>query len=163
MKISKTMASTINKQISAELSSAYLYLSMSAWFERENWRGCAHWMVKQANEEIAHAMKFFHFVVSRGGIVELEALPKPKSAWVTPKDVFTDAYEHELEVTKLINILVSKARKNEDTATELFLTWYVDEQVEEEDNTLEIVTTLEKVGDSKNGLVMLDRGLGKRE
>jgi len=163
MKISKPMASAINKQITAEFSSAYLYLAMSAWFESENWKGSAHWMTKQANEEMSHAMKFFHYIVARGGTVELSGLPKPKGVWKSPLGAFSDAYTHEVEVTKMIDGLVVQAKKEGDTATESFLTWYIDEQVEEEENASEIVAKLEKIGDSKNGLFMLDHQLGKRE
>jgi len=163
MNISNTMAFAINKQIAAEFSSAYLYLSMSSWFEKENWKGCAHWMVKQANEEIIHAMKFFHYVISRGGVVELLVLSKPKNTWVSLKDAFSEAYDHEVEVTKMINRLVTQAKKEDDTATESFLAWYIDEQVEEEESASKIVEKLEKIGDAKNGLFILDRGLGKRE
>ena len=163
MKISKKMEIAINKQIAAEFFSAYLYLAMSGWFESENWKGCAHWMTKQANEEVAHAMKFFHFIVSRGGTVELSAIPKPKDVWKHPLDAFSDAYAHEIEVTEMINGLVNTAKKEGDTATGSFLNWYVDEQVEEEEHAAEIVASLEKISESKNGLFMLDHQLGKRE
>jgi ferritin len=163
MKLSRTMESAINKQITAELYSAYLYLAMSAWFEKENWKGAAKWMTKQSGEEIAHAMKFFHYVISRGGTVELAEIEKPKISWKSMIDAFTDAYDHEIKVTKLIHGLVDLAGKEHDAATVSFLTWFVDEQVEEEEHASEIVANLEKIGDSKNGQFMLDHQLSKRE
>jgi ferritin len=163
MKLSTTMEKAINKQITAELYSAYLYLAMSAWFEKENWKGAAKWMVKQSEEEIAHAMKFFHYVISRGGAVELAAIEKPKTSWKSMIDAFTDAYDHEMKVTKLIHGLVDLAGNEHDAATASFLNWYVDEQVEEEEHASEIVASLEKIGESKNGQYMLDHQLGKRE
>jgi len=163
MKISKTMETAINKQIAAEFYSAYLYLAMSAWLESENWKGAAKWMVKQAGEEVTHAMKFFNFVVARGGVVELLPIAKPQKEWDSMLAAFSDAYQHEINVTKMIHGLVELAGKDGDMATQSFLKWYVDEQVEEEEHASEIVVSLKKIGDTKPGLFMLDHRLGKRE
>ncbi|MFH0817103.1 MAG: ferritin [Candidatus Micrarchaeota archaeon] len=163
MNIKKNVNEAINKQMNREFYSGYLYLSMAAYFEAENLRGFAHWMRKQAEEEKKHAMKMFEFVSERGGRVALEAIEKPTTSWKSPLAAFEDAYEHEKKVTQMIYDLGDVAAAEKDKATESFLKWFIDEQVEEEDSANEIVQKLKMVGTSGSGLVMLDKDLGKRE
>ena len=153
----------INDQINAELYSAYIYLSMSAYFEGINLPGFADWMSLQAKEEVGHAMKLYSFVYERGGNVKLAAIDAPPVKWKSPLDVFESAYKHELKVTGLIHKLVALARAEKDVATENFLMWYVDEQVEEEAQSDAIVQKLKLIKDSANGLYMLDKELSGRE
>jgi ferritin len=161
--IKGTIEKAINDQINAELYSAYLYLSMSAYFEGTNLPGFAHWMSLQAKEEQEHAMKFYNFVFERGGKVTLASIEAPPVKWKSPLDVFESAYKHEVKVTGLIHKLVALARSEKDVATENFLMWYVDEQVEEEAHADAIVQRLKLIKDSANGLFMLDRQLSERE
>lgn len=163
MKIGEKMQEAINKQINAELYSGYLYLSMSAYFESENLPGFAHWMRKQWEEEVKHAMKFYKFVFERDGNVTLDMIQKPQEKWESPETVFETTYKHEQKVTALISALVDIARTENDKATESFLRWYIDEQVEEEASALEVLNQLKMIGKSGNGLIMLDRVLSKRE
>ncbi len=163
MKITQKVEQEINRQINAELYSAYLYLSMSAWFEGKNLSGFAHWMRVQAKEEEAHALKLYHYLFNRGGQVELEAIQKPKKQWSSALEVFEEAYKHEQKVTGLINNLVDVACSQSDKATEQFLTWFIDEQVEEEASADQIVQKLKLVKDSSTGLLMLDNNLGARK
>jgi ferritin len=161
--ISEKMQKAINEQIQAEMGSSYLYLSMAACFHSVTMDGMAQWMHVQTREENGHAMKFFKYLIERGGNVELLALEKPKMVWASPLEAFKDAYAHEQYITGRINNLVKLAMDEGDTATVFFLQWFVTEQVEEEANTSKIVKMLEMIGDSKNGLFMLDHNLGKRE
>ena len=163
MEIKDKMTKAINKQINAEMESSYLYLAMAAYFEARNWQGFAHWMKLQANEETAHAMKFYKFILERGGEVELQDIKAAKGGWKMPLEVFEEVYSHELKVTALINDLLKLARQEGDTATESMLKWFIDEQVEEEAHAKEIVDKLKMVKDSKNGLFMLDHRLGERK
>ncbi len=160
--IGDKVADAFNKQINEEIASAYIYLSMVGWFEQAGFEGMAAWMRAQWQEELGHAMKFFDNIVSRGGKVVLEAVKKPKTDWTSPLEAFTDAYKHEQYITGRINDLVELARKEKDNAAEVFLSWFVSEQVEEEDSTQKIVQTLEKVKDTAGALVMIDRELGRR-
>lgn len=161
--IKGTIEKAINDQINAELYSAYLYLSMSAYFESNNLPGFAHWMSVQANEEQEHAMKFFKYVLERGGKITLASINAPPKEWKSPLDAFESVYKHELKVTALIHKLVDLARSQKDVATENFLMWYVDEQVEEEAHSDTILQKLKLIKDSANGLYMLDRELSARE
>jgi len=160
--LSKTMQDALNGQINAELYSSYLYLSMSACFEAVNMPGMAGWMRVQAEEEKMHAMKIFDFIVDRGGRVTLTAIDTPPAEWKSPLTAFQAAHEHEQKVTGLINDLVALARKENDPATEIFLQWFVTEQVEEEKTADEIVQKLKMVGDQPVPLYMLDKELGAR-
>jgi len=163
MMIKNSIEKAINDQINAELYSAYLYLSMSAYFEGSNLHGFAHWMSVQAKEEMAHAMKFYNYTFERGGSVKLTSIEAPPAKWKSPLEAFESAYKHELKVTGLIHKLVDLARSEKDVATENFLMWYVDEQVEEEAHSDAIVQKLKLIKDSPNGLIMLDKELSGRE
>ena len=151
-----------NDQMNAEMYSAYLYLSMAAQFEAQDLRGFAQWMKVQAQEEMAHAMKFYAHVNERGGRVLLGAIDAPPAEWATPLAAFQAALEHERKVTGLINKLVRLARKTGDEAAGVFLQWFVTEQVEEEASAGEVVEKLKLVKDSPNALFMMDQQLGQR-
>ncbi len=162
MTLSKKIEEAINKQINAELYSAYLYLAMAAYFESLNLSGFATWMKLQAKEEQEHAMKFYHYLVERGGRVLLDTIQKPQSEWKSPLDAFEAVLSHEQHVSSLIYNLVDVAKAEKDYATEVMLQWFVSEQVEEEANAASIVERLKMVKDSTNGLLMVDKTLGKR-
>ena len=156
------MIQALNEQINNELYSAYLYLAMSADFAAKNLTGFAKWMRLQANEEVEHAMKFFDYLNERGAKAILASIKTPKATWKSPLEAFTDAYKHEQKVTTMINNLVELATKLKDHATYSFLQWYVDEQVEEEAQTNEIVEKLKLVKDQICGMMFLDKELGSR-
>ena len=160
--ISKNIQEAFNKQINAETFSAYLYLSMAAYFANLNLSGFSNWMKCQAQEEMVHSMKFYNFIVERGGRVKLAAIGAPEISWASPLAVFEAAYNHEQLVTSLINKLVDLAASESDHATHIFLQWFVTEQVEEEANADAVVQQLKLVGDSVQGLFMVDRELAQR-
>ena len=160
--IKKKVEKAINKQINAELYSAYLYLSMNAYFESMNLPGAAQWMKYQAQEEMVHAMKFYGYLVERGGRVTLEAIDKPEAEWESPLAVFEAAYAHEQKVTAMTNALMDLAISESDHATSSMLQWFIDEQVEEEANADGIVQKLKMVKDSPGGLFMVDKELAAR-
>src|SRR4030042_2079474 len=158
--VTKKVEKSLNDQINAELYSAYMYLSMSAYFEAENLPGFAQWMKVQWQEEIKHAMKIYDYVIERGGRITLKAIDKPPSRWKSPLDAFQATYKHEQVVTGRINDLVNLAVAEKDHATNAFLQWFVTEQVEEEKSADEIVQKLKLISDAPGGLYMLDKELG---
>ena len=163
MEISKKLADAMNDQINYELYSGYIYLSMAAWFEEQNLDGMAQWMKKQAKEEYEHAMKFWDHVVDRGGRVILKAIEAPKTEWDSPLEVWEDAYQHEMNVTKRIFKIGKIAEKEDDKSATPLLQWFYDEQVEEEEQAMKVRDQLKMIGDSTNALLMLDSKLGQRE
>jgi len=160
--ISKKIEDTINAQINEELFSAYLYLSMSAYFERMSLSGFANWMRIQAQEEQFHAMKFFDYLNERGGKVELLVIEKPANSWESILNVFEETLKHEEHITSKINNLAKIAFEENDFASQNFLQWYVDEQVEEEATASEILEQIRFLGENKHGLLMLDREFKSR-
>jgi len=160
---SAKMQQTMNDQIKYELESAYIYLSMAAYFESINLPGFAHWMRIQTGEEQEHAMKFFDFIYDRGGRVVLQAIPQPPADFASPLDAFEKALAHEQKVTGLINDLYALAVEEKDYASQTFLQWFVDEQVEEEKSAGDIVEMLKMIGDKGQALFMADRQLAQRE
>jgi len=160
--INKKMEKAINEQINAELYSAYLYLSMSAYFESINLTGFANWMKIQAQEEVVHAMKFYDYLVERGGRVTMLSIDAPQTTWSSPLSAFEDVYQHEQKVTSLIHNLMDLALAEKDHASVSMLRWFVDEQVEEESSADAIVEKLKLVGEKGRGIFMLDQQLGQR-
>ena len=160
--LSKKMQDALNGQVNAELYSAYLYMSMSAYFESINLRGFANWMRVQALEEMTHAEKFYNHIIDRGGRATLTAIKAPPIKWASPLAAFQAVYKHEQKVTGLINDLVNLANTQKDHAASISLQWFVTEQVEEEASADEFVQKLKMVGDSTQGLLMLDGELAGR-
>ena len=152
-----------NEQIKHELESSYLYLSAAAYFHHEGLDGMAQWMRVQAVEEVKHAMRFFDNIRDRDGRVQLLALAQPKKEWSSALEVWKDAYKHEQFISDKIRALAKLAADEHDATSTPVLNWFLEEQIEEEAQTLAVVQDLEKVGTSGAALVMLDRHLGKRE
>lgn len=160
--IKKEVLDALNYQINAESYSAYMYLSMSAYFENLGLSGFANWMKIQFQEETAHAIKFFNYVIERGGKVELKAIEQVPTEFNGVVDVYEKTLAHEIHVTDLINKLMDTAVKSSDHATQSFLNWFVDEQVEEEANVEKILSSLKLIDGQGNGIFMLDRELSQR-
>jgi len=160
--IKKKMQEALNKQLNAEYYSSYLYLSMAAYFESMNLKGFANWMRIQTQEEMVHVMKFYDYLIERGGKVTLSPIEGPPIKWSSPLAAFENAYQHEQKVTGLINDLVNLAIAEQDHATNNFLQWFVSEQVEEEASADEVVQKLKLIGKDSGGLFMLDRELAQR-
>lgn len=161
--LSKKMQDLMNSQVQAEFYSAQLYLAMSAYSQAENFKGFAQWLKVQYEEETSHGMKFLHHIQERGGKVELKTLEAPPSNFGSMLKLFETVLAHEQKVTALINNLYEAAVKEKDYASQIFLQWFVNEQVEEEANASEIVALLKMVGDkSVGGLFQLDHQLGHR-
>lgn len=160
--ISDKMEKALNGQVNAEMYSAYLYLSMESYFKSLNLNGFANWMRVQTQEEMVHAMKIYEFINERGGRVTLKPIDGPPTKWESPMAVFEAVYAHEQKVTGLINQLVDLAIEEKDHATNTFLQWFVNEQVEEESSADEIVQQLKTMENAPGGMFMLDRELGRR-
>ena len=152
----------MSDQIKHELYSAYFYLSMSAYCETENLHGFAKWLKLQAEEEQEHAMKFYDYLLDRGEKISLKAIEQPPVDFKGVKDIFTQVYEHEKKVTALINGIYAKAVEANDVASQIFLHWFIEEQVEEEKNSSEVLALVERVEGSVGALFQLDHMLGQR-
>jgi ferritin len=160
--IHKKITDAFNGQINAETYSAYLYWSMAAWFESINLAGFANWMKVQAQEEMTHAIKFYDYILARGGKVVLKQIETPPAEWKSPLDVFEASYKHEQKVTGLINNLANLATKENDHAAQVFLQWFITEQIEEEKNAFEIIQKLKLADGAAGAMFMLDKDLAAR-
>ena len=160
--ICERMEKAFLDQINKELFSEYLYLSMKAYFASLNLNGFVNWMDVQVQEERAHAMGMFDYVLERGGKVVLEAINKPQTSWNGPLDVFKAVLEHEQFITSSINALMDVADETKDRAALIFLNWYLKEQVEEESNVGNVLAQLELIGNDKHALYALDKELATR-
>ena len=160
--IGKRMLDEMNEQIKHETFSAYLYLSMAAYFGSKGLDGMSQWMKAQAQEELGHALRFYNHIAERGGRVELQAIDKPQLEWESPRDAFEAARTHEQFITGRIDGLAKLADEENDRAAGIMLQWFISEQVEEEDSVQKVLDMLEIAGDVGPGLLMADRELGTR-
>jgi ferritin len=158
-----TMQNGLNQHINQEFYSSYLYLSMSAYCEFTNFPGFAHWLRVQSQEEMAHALKLFEYVNDRESRVMLQPIGQPPLEFQSLMEVMETTLEHERNVTEFIHHLYEIAIKEEDYATQVFLQWFITEQVEEEKAASDIVEQLKMVGDQADALLLLDRTLNIRE
>ena len=160
--LSAKMAEALNKQVNKEMYSAYLYMSMSAYSAYIGLKGFANWFMVQYQEEMVHAMKIYDYINDQGGQVKLMAIEQPLTEFESPMDMFEKTLAHEKFITKSINELVDLAIAEKDHATNIFLQWFVTEQIEEEGNDNEIIARLKLVGEDGNGLLMVDKELAMR-
>ncbi len=160
--LDKEMAQALNDQINREMYSAYLYMSMSACSSNTGLKGFANWFMVQYHEEMFHAMKLYEYVQRQGEVVKLEAIKAPPAEFSSQLDMFTQTLAHEQYITSSINELMELAISKKDHATQIFLEWYVTEQVEEEENDNDIIAQLKLIGDNVHALLMLDRELSAR-
>ncbi len=161
--LSNKIQSVLNEQINVEFHSAYLYLSMAAYLESANMRGMAAWMLTQSKEEVGHGMKLYRHIIDRGDRVQLTPIAAVATEWKSPFAVFEEVLAHEKDITAIIDKEVTQANVEKDHATAIMLQEFVSEQVEEEANVGRIVQTFKMIGDSAQGLIMLDRELGSRK
>lgn len=160
--IKQIVQDEINDQIQAEFQSAWLYLGFAAWFESKNLEGFAHWMRMQWQEEQEHGMKFYDHILRRGGKVELKELDKPTVGAESAVEMFEKVLEHERYITKRIHGLYDLAKEKGDYPLQTLLHWFIDEQVEEEENAEAILERLKMIGDDSSGLYLLDQELAAR-
>ena len=161
--INKTMQNAMNEQINKELYSSYVYLSMAAYFEDKNLPGFANWMRLQADEVREHAMKFYDFILERGGRVQLKAIEAPKTDWGSNLEVVEEVVAHEAKVTASINELYELALKEKDYPAQVMLQWFITEQVEEESSAAEVLASLKMIVARETAVLQLDHRLSKRQ
>lgn len=160
--ITKKIEEALNGQFNAEYYSSYLYLSMSSCFDSLDLPGFANWMRVQVQEEMFHAMKMYDYVLERDGRAILKQIEAPPSEWDSPLAVFEATLKHEQKVTSMINELIYLARQEKDNASEIFLQWFVNEQVEEEKNARDMIGKLKLIEGSPQALYMIDQELAQR-
>lgn len=153
----------LNKQMNREIESAYIYLAMAAHCNAINLAGCAGWLEKQAAEEMEHAMKFYRYLVDQGAEAHFAQIPEPPSKYESIVHVFEAALAHEEKVTAWIENLANLALAEKDLTTHSFLTWFLNEQVEEVSTTSAIVERLKMIGGAGAALLFIDSELGRRQ
>lgn len=159
---SKKLQDAFNEQMKNEFFSGYLYLAIAGYFQAEDLPGIANWMRIQAMEELTHGEKFFNFIAETGARTDIRGFESPQNEFKSPADAFKFSLKHENFVTDSINKLMDLAKQEGNHAAQIFLQWFVTEQVEEEANFGLIVRKLERIGNDGNGLLRLDDELGAR-
>lgn len=160
--LSKKIETALLGQINNEMYSAYLYMAMSSCSNDMGLKGFTNWFMVQYHEEMLHAMKIYEYVQRQGGSVKLQAIKQPPSKWKSPLDMLQQTLKHEQFITGCFNDLMELAIKEKDHATQIFLQWYVSEQVEEEENDNDLINLLKVAKDNAQALMMIDKDLAAR-
>lgn len=160
--ISKNLETAINEQINFEYYSAYTYLAMSAYAEEIDFPGAANFFKIQAQEELDHARRMYDYLFQKGGRVTLEAIEKPRAEFDNLLNIFEEGLKHEQMVTKRIYNIANIALDEKEHATMSFLSWFVDEQVEEEENFTNLVKKIKRASGNEANLYMIDDELATR-
>jgi ferritin len=160
--LGKRVYEALNKQITEEFGSAYTYLSMSGVLNDMGLVGCSSWMKLQAKEECDHAIKMYNHLLERGAKVKLLPIPAPKQEWRAPLHIFEEVVRHEQKITALINGIYEVAIAEKDYPSQCFMTWFVNEQVEEEATAFELLDKLKKMQSTELGVMIFDAELAKR-
>lgn len=155
----KNLEKAFNDQINKEYYSAYLYLAMKTYFAQKNLAGFVNWFDIQVQEEKAHAVGMYDYLLERGADVELDAIDKPQLEGSTPLEIFKQVLAHEKFVTSRINAVYDVAEEVKDRAAMLFLNWYIKEQVEEEASAGDVLAKIEMIGNDTRALMDLDKEL----
>lgn len=160
--ISPKLQEALNEQINKEIFSEYLYLQMQSWFGNENLDGFVNFFLVQTKEERFHAMKFYNYLIERGGRILLKAIDAPKNDFKNAEEIFAYSLNHERFVTARIHGLMDLAVAEKDHALVSFLKWFIDEQVEEEATFEKALAKIRLVAGNGYGLLMLDQEMAKR-
>lgn len=160
--LKEKVESLLNQQVAHEFYSAQLYLSMSAWFSSKSLDGFAKWFYIQAQEERAHALIIYHYIIKAGGRVKLSEMKAPPNEWPSVQEVLSETVKHEEFVTSLIYNIVDTAQQEKDFKVVQFFQWFVDEQVEEEDNANKLKGKYETMGSDGKALYLMDQELSTR-
>ncbi len=160
--MNEKIAALLNEQINKELYSAYLYLDIANYYDDLDLNGYANYYMIQAQEERDHALLFLKYMQNNGLKVTLEAIGKPDKAFENVLDPLLAAAEHERYVTSLINTIYHEAHEAKDYRTMKFLDWFVNEQMEEEDNADSMISRYKLFGSDAKGLYLLDQEYAAR-
>ena len=160
--LSKNLLNELNEQVNFEFYSSYIYLAMAGYCESIDLVGVGNFFRVQAKEELDHAMKLYDYVYQKNGHIELKAIEKPEADYDGIINVFERAYEHEQLVTRKIYALADIAHEEREHATMSLLKWFIDEQVEEENNFNNLLRKIRRVEDNPAGLYLMDDELAKR-
>lgn len=160
MELSKEMYELLNAQYNFEVESANIYLQMSSCLKNDDLPGAASWFLNQYKEEMLHAEKFYNYILERGSKVIVEGFTNPKNEYFDLNDILVSSLSHEKDVTKRISDLMIQARKDNDFAAEIFLTWFITEQVEEEGKLNDLIARLKLY--PKDQILLFDQELGQR-
>lgn len=158
--ISKKVEKAINDQIKKEEYSSRLYLSMASWCQKNGYQGAASFLYKQSDEERMHELKLVHYLNDRSGYSVLMQIEQPPFEFETLRKLFEDVLKHEEFITASINELYFTATTEKDYTTGNFLQWYINEQLEEENQANSILDKMKLAGDDKSGLFLIDKELG---
>lgn len=160
--ISQKINEIINEQINKEFYSGYLYLSMSAHLKELGLFGFASWTKIQAKEEVEHGLKLFDYLLERNSFVTLKQIQTPPFEFNGIISIFNEIYEHEKCITKAVMEIARVAEEECDRTTLTFIDWFIEEQIEEEQQVKNIIKRLELFGDNEASLFLMDKELGER-
>lgn len=160
--IGKKITQALSEQVNAEIYSAYLYLAMSARADSLGFKGFAHWLYVQFQEEMEHGLHIHQYILERGEEPTYATIAAPVIECHSLEAMFEKVLAHEQYISERINHIATLAMQEGDHATYHFILWYVNEQVEEEATADEILHKLKYIQDNMAMVLALDAELATR-
>jgi ferritin len=157
---SKKVLEELNRQFNQELAAAHSYLALSIWCDERNLKGFGKYFVKQAAEERGHAERIIKHLTDRGMTAMVSALPAPNQAFETLLDVAKQAQAQEKANTQGVNQVYEVAVAAKDFPAQVLMHWFINEQVEEEDWSTEMVERV-LAANCSGGIASLDRHIDR--
>lgn len=151
----------LNEQIKMEAKASATYLAMASWCEQQGFDYSAAFFYDQSNEEREHMLKIFKFINDNGGIAYSPEVPKVNHEYESILDLYKTALQEEISVSKAIQQIFLTCRKENDVATELFLQWFINEQLEEEQKMRHAIKIYELHGNDAENLYILDKRIAR--
>ncbi len=146
----------LNRQIKMEAHSSAAYLAMAAWCDVRGYDNSAEFFFNQSDEERKHQLKLFHYLADMECDAISPAVGESQHEFGSLREVFEKALEMEMAVTDSIHEIMGVCRKNNDEATEEFMRWFVQEQIEEEYIARRALELFDVLGEDKLALGMFE-------
>jgi len=142
---SERLIAALNEQVAREYAAAHQYVAIGAYYDAETFPRLARFFYAQAKEERAHATRIANYLLETGSLLEFGEVPAPQSAFEDHIEPIQAALQQERQNTVEIGRLFEIARETRDVASEVFLQWFVEEQVEDEDTIGSLLQVAERV------------------
>lgn len=159
-KVAAKVFNELNRQYNQELNAAHSYRALAFWCEAQNLRGFSCYFDKQSAEECTHAKKIAGHLIDRAALPETEAIPAPKQKFGSLLEAAQHAEAMEQANTAGVNAVYEAALAAKDYPAQVLMHWFINEQVEEERWSTEMVERV-KAASCAGSLMDLDRHIEK--
>lgn len=155
--LQESVADLLNKQIAMEALSSSNYLAMASWCYTQGLNGSGDYFKKQSGEERHHELRIFDYMIDAGAQPDVPEVTNIEKHFEGLRDVLVRALEQEIAITHSFNNIVDHCHKIKDFVTIKFLNWFLEEQLEEEQQARRCLELFDLIGTEDGGLFRIDK------